>query len=729
MKKPFLLSATICIVAGFNANAQTYSEADSTFHQNLDEVVVNALSLTSRSPFSFKSINKKEIQRLNDGRDLPFLLSNTPSVLINSDAGNGVGYTDIRVRGTDATRTNITVNGIPINDPESQGVFFVNFPDLASSTNNIQVQRGVGSSTNGSGAFGASINMNNTGQEINPTLTLINSVGSYGTIRNSLLAGTGQLKNGFNTSIRLSKIKSDGYIQRSASDLKSLQFLTSWNSKDGNTNLKFNLFTGKEKTGQAWDGVPEDKLSTDRRYNGLGLKEDGTYYKEETDNYQQDYYQLFFNQNIKRNLILNTAVFLTRGRGYYDEYKQKEKYSTYGLPPHIIGNDTILRTSLTRQIWLDNYYYGGVLNLKYFDHQRTINFGGAILQYDALHYGYVTWAAKGGIPDNYEWYHLPANKFDANAYLKIEESFFDNLYATLDLQFRRVSYSVNGFRKNPEVTMNVNYNFFNPKMGLSYFKNSSKYFVSFAIAQKEPNRNDFEAGILQLPKPEKLYDLELGYSILKSKFNLEANVYYMNYKDQLILSGKINDVGAYTRVNVPNSYRMGLELSGNYSILSNLSLFGNMTLSQNKIKTFTEYIDDYDLGGQKLLVHENTDIALSPSLLAQLGVQLKEIKLFRNQTVDLNLNNQWVARQYLDNTQNIDRSITPYSLLNFRLMYPLMLKSFRDIQITASINNILDKKYESKGYTFSYFDGGLKTENFYFPQAGRNYNLMLLINF
>ncbi|HRP90112.1 MAG TPA: TonB-dependent receptor [Edaphocola sp.] len=729
MKKPLLFLSPFFIGTSLSFQVFGQQKNDSLQFQELEAVEVNALSLSSRAPFSYKKLGKKEIQRLNDGRDLPYILEQTPSVLTNSDAGNGVGYTDIRVRGTDATRTNITFNGIPVNDPESQGVFYVNFPDFASSTQSIQIQRGVGSSTNGAGAFGASINLNNTAQDIDPNLTIINSLGSFGTLRNSVLAGTGQLKNGFNTSVRFSKIKSKGYIQRSASDLRALQWLTSWNSKDGNTQLKFNLFSGKEKTGQAWDGVPEALLKTDRTFNGLGIKEDGSYYENETDNYQQDYYQLFLNQKINKNIVLNTALFLTRGRGYYDEYKINEKYSSYGLPPQILGNDTILRSSLTRKINLDNYYYGSIFNLKYFNQKSTVQLGGALLQYDALHFGNVNWAAQGGIPENYRWYYLPANKFDANIYLKVEQEFLNNLYATLDLQYRRVDYSVKGFRKNPDVFVEQYYDFFNPKLGISYFKNTSKYFASFAVAQKEPNRNDFEAGIQQLPKPEKLYDLELGYGIEKPNFNFEANFYYMYYRDQLILTGKINDVGAYTRVNVPESYRMGLELNGHYNVLTNLIINGNMTLSQNKIKSFTEYIDNYDLGDQQSFNYSNTNIALSPACLARLGLQLKELKLFENHTIDLNLDHQWVSRQYLDNTQKLNKSIAPYGLLNFRVSYPLKTKGVKDFKITAAVNNVLDKKYESKGYTYSYFDKGLVTENFYFPQAGINYNLMLLVQF
>lgn len=710
------------------AFAQEPQQTDSTEHA-LEEVVVNALRLGHRSPFAFSTLNKKEIEEKNDGRDLPYILQQTPSVLVNSDAGNGVGYTDIRVRGTDGNRTNVTINGIPINDPESQGVFFVNFPDVASSSSSIQVQRGVGASTNGAGAFGASINVSNIEQEDVANARLTNSVGSFGTLRHSLNAGTGKLKNGFNFDIRLSKIQSDGFIERSASDLKSFQFLAGWASKDNKTKLKFNLFSGTERTGQAWNGVAEADLADNRQKNELGIREDGSFYLGQTDNYQQDYYQLFLEQKLSTRWTLNTGLFLTRGKGFYDEYRTGEDYSSYYLPYPVIGGDTITSTSLTRQLWLDNHYYGGIFNLRYNSARTVLNIGGAVTQYDGDHYGFVNWAANGGVPESYQWYDLPAQKSDANIYAKAEHQLARNLYATLDLQVRHVDYTVNGFRRNPEIVQHNTFTFFNPKAGISYVGNAQKAYLSFAVAGKEPNRNDFEAGVDNVPKPERLYDLELGYSYLKNGTELSANAYFMYYRDQLILNGKINDVGAATRVNVDESYRAGIELAGRHRFNSWLSAMANATFSQNKITEFMEYIDDYDNGGQLEIAHTNTDIALSPSVIANAGISVEPFDLRAGNSLRFTLSGRYVSRQYLDNTSDKGRSINPFALANFNAQYNTSFGKLKDISLMASVNNLLDKHYESRGYTFSYIDNGLQTFNYYFPQAGRNYNLTLVLGF
>lgn len=704
-------------------------QPDSTSFNTLDEVVVNALRVGHKSPFAFSNIGKEEIQDKNDGRDLPYILEQSPSVLLNSDAGNGVGYSDIRVRGTDANRINLTINGIPINDQESQGIFFVNMPDLASSSSSIQIQRGVGSSTNGAGAFGASINVSNIEQENTASAKLANSVGSFGTLRHSLNAGTGRLNNGFNFDVRLSKITSNGYMERSASDLKSMQFLAGWTSKDEKTNLKFNLFTGKQSTGQAWNGVLESDLAANRRKNELGIKEDGFFYDNQTDNYQQDYYQLFLNQKLNHRWKLNAGLFLTRGKGYYDEYKIGEDYSDYGLNNPVVGGDTITSTSLTRQLWLDNYYYGGIFNFRYANNKTTLNIGGALTQYDGDHYGFVNWAANGGIDESYRWYNLPARKTDANIYIKAEHELAANWYATADLQVRHVDYKVNGYRKNPNIDQHNKFNFVNPKVGISYVKGLEKAYFSFAVAGKEPNRNDFEAGINNVPKAEKLYDFELGYSYLKGNTEWSANAYFMYYKDQLIVNGKINDVGAYTRVNVDKSYRAGIELTGRHQFTPWLSAMANATLSQNKIPSFIEYIDDYDNGGQVEVAHKNADIALSPSAIANLGLSFEPWELPKDNSLKFNLTGRYVSRQFLDNTSNKARSINPFALANLNVQYNTSMAKLKDISIMAAVNNLFDEKYETKGYTYSYYDKGLQTFNYYFPQAGRNYSLTLVLGF
>jgi iron complex outermembrane receptor protein len=732
-KNALLLSAVFFTL---NAHAQSADTLSKPEVQQLIPVEIRGIRVNDQSPFAVSNLGKKAIREQNLGRDIPYLLDQTPSVTITSDAGAGVGYTGIRIRGTDASRINFTINGIPVTDAESQAAIFVDFPDLLSSTGSIQVQRGVGASTNGAGAFGASVNMSNLEQSVKPFAELDNSFGSFNTLKHTLRAGTGLLKGGFQFDLRLSKISSDGYIERSSSDLKALQFIAGWTSKDKKSALHFNLFTGKEKTGQAWNGVPQDSLATHRRFNGLGLKEDGTYYNDQTDNYQQDYYQLFFDHQFHRGWNLHAGLFLTRGIGFYNEYKTDEPLSDYGRPPFITSSgDTFNTTNLTRRLFLDNYYYGLVYALNYHKKKTSFTLGGAFTKYDGKHYGNVTWAGYG-FPADYQWYHLPAGKTGMNLYARLQQQLGFNWFAYADLQYRKVDYSINGFRENPDIDVSVHYNFLNPKIGLSYIKSysrnaESKAYISFSVAHKEPNRDDFEAAPNDAPSPETLYDWELGYQYKSSKWQAGANLYYMLYHDQLILTGKINDVGAYTRFNVPESYREGLEIMGSWHPLQSLELKANATFSSNKIVNFTEYIDDYDNGGQIENTYKQTDIAFSPDLIASGTATFEPFyKRADKQHFFVDLTGKYVGRQYLDNTTNTARSIDPYGLANVRFRYTVRLHFMKELGVSLALNNVLDKKYSANGYTFSYRDGGqLYTENYYFPQAGFNFLLGVSLSF
>lgn len=703
------------------------SDEDTVKYELFDPVEVTGIRLSSTAPFAFTNMNTTDIQKMNDGKNLPSIFDLSPSVLVSSDDGTGVGYADMRIRGTDNQRINFTINGIPINDGESQGTFFVNFPDLMSSAHSIQIQRGVGSSTNGSGAFGASVNISNMDQSLQPSATIINTIGSFNTRRHTINMGSGRLHNGFNFDVRLSKISSDGYIDRAFSDMKSLQFLAGWTSLDHKSSIKFNVFTGLQKTGQAWNGISQDSLATNRRYNELGIMEDGTYFDDQTDNYQQDYYQLFFNHQFNSKWTANVAFFLTRGKGYYSEYRMDEKFSDYGLPDLQWDTTTIKRTSLTRQLWLDNYNYGTVLGANYKYKNTQINIGGALSQYTGDHYGNVKWADKG-FPLDYKWYDNHANKSDINLFVKWEQKLREGLHSFLDLQVRNIQYDISGFRKNPEIMQNNPYTFFNPKAGISYFRGFQKLFVSFAVANKEPNREDFEAGILQTPLPETLYDLELGYAYNTSKWQFSANGYYMYYKHQLVGTGKINDVGAYTRQNVDDSYRTGIELATKVTINKTITAMTNMTFSQNKIKNFTEYIDDYDLGGQTAIIHDHTDIALSPSVIAN-GVLTFNLWNQKKQSLYVDLIGKYVSRQYLDNTSSKTRSIDPFGIFNMKAAYTFSLPFTKECALIFNVNNIFNTAYESKGYTYSYIAGGTNTYNYYFPQAGTNYSLTFSLGF
>ncbi len=712
------------ILFAFHSFAQ--STDDSIPQQQLAPTEVRALRITDNAPFAKTDISGGALQKRNLGQDLPYLLQFTPSALVTSDAGTGIGYTGIRIRGTDGTRINVTLNGIPINDAESGGSFFVDFPDVASSTSSVQIQRGVGASTNGPGAFGATMSVTNLEGSDSAGAQLNVGFGSFNTQRYTLKSGTGLLRGGFHFDVRLSKISSVGYIQRSASDLKALQILGGWNISHS-SNLKFMVMTGREKTQQAWNGVSQDSLKINRRFNELGLKSDGSFYSDQTDNYGQDYYQLFFNHQFNNKWSAHLAGFLTRGKGYYQEYRLGDAFSDYGLQPFVSpsGADTVLYTNLIRQLWLDNYFYGNTFSLQYDGGKTKAVLGGAVSRYDGRHYGFVKWAELG-VPDDYRWYKLKAFKTDFNVFAKAQHS-FGKLLLTGDAQVRNVHYDINGFRKNPLLHPEVSYTFFNPKAGATFLlKNTAvekqRIYASIALANKEPNRDDFEANTNAFPKPEKLTDVEAGYEMQRTHFTASANFYYMRYTDQLVLTGKINDVGTYTRTNVPNSYRAGIEMVAAAQPLSWLRIGGNATFSKNKIETFTEFVDNYDDGSQQAIVHTNTDLAFSPNQIVSGVFTFSPLRhLPRHQQLELELLGKYAGKQFLDNTSNDARVIGSYAVVDFRLRYSLSFGPFKDAGLQVGINNIFNRFYESNGYTFSYIYGQQSvTSNYYYPQAGRN---------
>ncbi len=692
--------------------------------KELPAIEVRSVRALANSPFAKTNISKQEIARQNLGQDLPMLLQFTPSAITTSDAGAGVGYTGIRIRGTDPTRINVTFNGMPVNDPEEQATFFVDIPDIASSTSSIQIQRGVGTSTNGAGAFGGTVSVSNLQQMDTAGIMLSSSYGSFNTFKNTLVAGTGMLKGGFQFDVRLSKISSDGYIQRSASDLRAMQFTSGWTPND-RTSFHFLFMPGTEKTGQAWNGVPQDSLGTNRTYNELGMKADGTFYNNQTDNYLQNYYQLFGDHRFSDKIALHTGLFLTRGKGYYEEYKTGEAFADYYLPNVYTpaGTDSFTTTDLIRRLWLDNYYYGGVFSLNYTSNKTILSLGGGWNQFKNLSYGNVIWSLNGGVPDNYKWYQVDAQKNDANVYLKAQHT-IGRLTLTGDMQYRNVAYFMNGFRKNPDLRYDVNYNFFNPKAGVSYLVSGNKLrdrvYASFAVGNREPGRSAFEADANHLPKPERLYDWEAGNELTIGKISAGVNLYYMNYKDQLILTGQINDVGAYTPTNVASSYRAGIELMAGIDATTWLKVYGNLTLSQNKINNFTEYIDNYDSTAQRVVQHGTTDISFSPNTVAALTASFTPLHTAKS-TYSIDIIGKYVGRQYLDNTSNKSRSIDPYNFVNVLLRYSVHTHTFKEITATLALNNIFGSMYSNNGYTFSYiYAGSFSTYNYYYPQAGFN---------
>ncbi len=711
----------------------------------LEPIELKSSRAGEKSPFAKTNLNKAAIEKNNLGQDLPFLLNQTPSLVVNSDAGNGIGYTGLRIRGTDATRINVTINGIPYNDAESQAVFFVDLPDMASSLNSIQIQRGVGTSTNGAGAFGASINLSTNEVNTNAYAETANSYGSFNSWKHTVKGGTGLINNHWTADARISKIVSDGFVDRSAADLQSFYLSGAYISKK--TMLRLNIISGKEKTYQSWNGVPEAKLRNDQaalldHYNNnigslyfnsndsLHLFNDNNRtfnvynYENQTDNYTQDHYQAFINQQFDNGMKLNIALYSTTGEGYYEQYKYAAKFSSYGLPNYVVGSTTIKKTDLIRQLWLKNVLNGVNLSVMQKKGNENWTLGGGFNQFNGNHFGKVIWAAVA-VPKDYEWYRFKSVKKDLNLFAKWEHAFDTHWTGLIDLQYRKVDYQFTGTRKFPTLAIDEKFNFFNPKMGITYTNKNWTAYASMAIAQKEPNRDDYEnagAGIAK-PQSEKLTDFELGVEAKQAKYNWSANLYFMNYTNQLVLTGKINDVGDGVRINVPNSYRLGLELQGAYVLNEQFSIAANASFSQNKLMDFYDatprYDANFDLVKQDTNFFSSTTMAYSPSMVAGFSLQYNPIA-----AASITLTGKLVGDQFLDNTASDRKMLRGYFTNDLRIAYILKNKLWKEMNFTLQVNNLWNLQYETNGYTYSYFfDNNLVRENFYFPMAGTNWML------
>ena len=690
--------------------------------QLMEPIEIKSVRAEDIYPFTQTLITKKEIDQKNIGQDLPFLLNQIPGTVVNSDAGNGIGYTGIRIRGTDPSRINITLNGIPYNDAESQGVFFVNIPDILSSSSSIQVQRGVGTSSNGTGAFGATINLLTNDVKAVPYGIVSTSIGSFQSTKNTIKAGTGLINNRYSVDMRLSSIQSNGYVDRAKSNLKS--FYVSAASVKENSSLRLNIFSGKEKTYQAWYGVSEDQLKTNRKYNMAGTEKTDEPYDNETDNYGQTHYQLFYNKKINSRWSFNNSTYITDGAGYYEQYKSEQEYESYGLENPIINNNVLLNTDLIRQLWLKNRLVGNNISIQHKTNKKEVLIGIGANIYNGNHYGKVNWA-ENNIPKDYKWYDLDAKKSEQFAFLKWLQKLDNKMILFGDLQLRTLNYKINGFRSNPSLRIKNQWAFLNPKFGVRKEVGNYNLFVSYAMANKEPNRDDFESGSNEMPKPETLHDFELGIEKKKENTTLTATAYYMLYQNQLILTGKINDVGAYTRTNIPNSYRAGIEFEGSTSINKWLKLIGNVSVSQNKVLDYADYYDDYDDGNQKSTAYPKSDISFSPSIVGSSSIIMNVYK-----GIQASLNSKYVGRQYLDNTSREDRSLNPYFVQDLQVNYQIKSKYLKTTEFIVQLNNIWNKKYEPNGYTYSYkYEGTIYRNNFYYPMAQMNFMVGLNIGF
>lgn len=709
-----------------------------------EDVNVTSTRAGVNTPIAFTNLSRKEIQKNNLGQDLPFLLTQTPSAVTTSDAGTGVGYTGIRIRGSDGTRINVTVNGIPLNDAESQGSYFVDLPDLASSVDNIQVQRGVGTSTNGAGAFGASINIQTTTRRDSAYAELNNSAGSYGTVKNTVSIGTGLLGNHFSFDGRLSRIRSDGYIDRSASQLKSYFLSGAYYGKS--SILRLNVFSGQETTHQAWDGVPADSIAKgNRTYNELGyINANGTYYNNQTDNYTQNHYQLLYDQQLGSNFSFNGALHYTKGFGYYEEYKNDAAVADYGLTPVTVGNTTITNTDLVRRLWLNNDFYGVTYNFKY---QPSNNFnvllGGAYNQYEGAHYNNIefTQQTTTATPD-YEYSRNNARKNDFNTFLRAEYE-TGNFLLYGDLQYRHVYYSFLGFDRNlNNVQQSATLNFFNPKAGLTYKLNEhNNIYASFAVGNHEPNRNDYvNSSPASRPRFENLKDFEIGYRTGKGVFTGGINAFYMLYKNQLVLTGSLNDVGEAIRTNIKDSYREGIEIDGRVKITRQLYWAANAAISSNKVKNFQQFLYNYDTNTVVETDYKKTDIAFSPNFVGNSEISFRPFK-----NGEIAFISKYVSKQYLDNTSNTNpagvtsagnnsfaqnRYLKAYFVNNVRLNYNFAIRSVKNIGITLLVTNVFSKNYESNGATYPDIEGGqVANYNYFYPQAPINFLASLNLKF
>ena len=688
--------------------------------QNLDEVIIQSVRVKYSSPITHSNVSKSDLSSKNLGQDLPVLLTFLPSIVTTSDAGAGIGYTGIRIRGVSAQSTNITINGIPFNDPESHGTYWVNLPDFTSSVENLQVQRGVGTSTNGSGAFGASINILTDAISKNPFAEISNSVGSYNTLKHTVKFSTGQLNDSFELSGRLSKIDSDGYIDRAYSDLKSY-FIQGAYSK-GNTLIKALTFGGHEKTYQSWYGVSRDQLLENRRQNPYT-------YENEIDNYKQDHYQFHWNQKLNEKWSTNLGLNHTYGRGYFEQFREDDSIDIYGgiLVSDIDqqGNQTGT-TDLIRRRWLDNNFYVLNASVNYKTSKLDLIFNSSYSTYSGDHYGEVIWARNfsknSSVRDRY--YDGNGKKTDFSVFAKASYLLNEKLEFYGDLQLRKLNYKTSGITSDlVNMLIDQTYSFFNPKFGLSLtLSPASMLYGSFSRANREPSRSDFESNINI--KPEQLNDFEFGWRFKKNGLKLNLNAFYMLYNEQLVLTGELDDVGTPIRTNSGSSYRKGIELEAGLKLSENFLINSNLTLSSNKNKQILSNFDGaiFDFG--------KTSISFSPDLIAS-----NSLIFSPNDNTMISFLSKYVGKQYMGNTDAVNSILDSYFVNNINFSYTLSSNSiFDEIIISGLINNVFDKKYVSNGYYYTYEDtwsspGQIKTLDGagYYPQAERNFLIGLTL--
>ena len=705
------------------------TQQDSTKIETLDEVLLKSVRVDADSPITHSNMDKEELKKRNLGQELPYMLNFLPSVVTTSDAGAGVGYAYIRVRGSDAPRVNVTLNGIPYNDSESQVTVWVNLPDLTSSVESLQLQRGVGTSTNGSGAFGASLNIMTDAISEKANGEFSNSFGSYNTRKHNVKFSTGLLSDHFEVSGRLSTIKSDGYIDRASSDLKSYFLQAAF--LDENTSIKALAFGGRQETYQAWNGLEDpEKLENDRTFNvsGMYTDTDGNirFYDNEVDNYSQDIYQLIWNQRINNNWNTNVSLNYTRGLGYFEQYKENQKFSNYGLEPITIGGEAINKTDLIRRRWLDNNFYAANANLNYKDNKWDVSTGVFYSYYEGDHYGEILWARYASDSEiRNRYYDGDAHKSEFTVFSKATYSVNDSWSVFGDLQGRFINYKTSGITSDlVEMDMYQSYSFFNPKAGVTYKLNpGNQFYFSYGKAHREPSRADFRENITTA---EKLDDFELGWRFASEKTKVNTNIYYMDYKDQLVLSGELGDTGKPLRMSSGKSYRLGLEIDAEVQILDKLKTRPNIALSTNKNVDFVASIDG------ELVNLGKTNISFSPSIIAG-----NILEYSPTQNLQLAFLSKYVGEQYMGNIDSEKSKLQSYFINDLNIVYTLdKLPWVNEVVFSALVNNIFNVKYISNGFFYTYDDdysnpGRVSTieGSGYFPQATINFLVGATVKF
>ena len=685
----------------------------------IDQINVNASRLSLEAPFSHADLDREEIEQRNLGQDVPYVLRWTPSTVISSDAGTGIGYTSMRIRGSDQSRINVTLNGVPLNDGESQQVFWVDLPDFLSSVESVEIQRGVGSSSNGAGAFGATVDLNTSQTQSEPFGKASVSYGSFNTLKTNLQFGSGLLANGLNFEGRLSRIRSDGYIQRAEANLLSGFVTASYIKND--FSIRLNAFTGKEVTYQAWNGVPVQYIAIDslRNFNTGGTEKSGEPHDNEVDDYTQSHIQLILNRSLNENIDFNTTLYTTKGNGFFEQYKADQDLADYNAGLEI--------SDVIRKRWLENNLYGMIYSLTYSNEDNSFNtvFGGGLNTYKGRHFGQLKWAQLlGDITDAFPYYDNDAEKNDINFYLKTTYDLNARAKVFVDFQYRHINYAFEGFdfELNP-AAQKVRLNFFNPKFGLHYdLAENQKLYASFASASHEPNRSDYtESSVNTRPKHESLYDIEIGHSLQKKMLQFNTNIYYMRYNNQLVLTGRLNDVGEYGRTNIKDSYRAGIEFDLGAKLHEKIEIRTNLTLSQNRVKNFTEYVDNWDYWYQDFslppdqlepiqfeIEFSEAPLSFSPSMIGAVQfiyLPLNGTSLVTNNHVEIEWSTKYISKQYLDNTGNENTTLDAYNFSDVRLSYSKKNARLKDVKFNLLIRNILNQKFSSNGWTYRFRSG------------------------